>query len=231
MNILISKPHLVDYWKDNAAFYKTTRPYHADDHKDWASSAQIVKTMGIREKLLVEAVDYEDIHDQDSLNKKTNENYGSLDAMKVSSGNLPNGNIIVKYNRKQYNNKPIENSDVEYNNFIKTLHPFLQKQIEYMDFIRKDCSGNSDGKLYVKLYGGKITLGKLNVAQRPGIHTEVLVLNDLIKDKDINSVADIRALDIKIVIKWKVKEKEFKHMVTCPHCFYITEGVYFPNNK
>ncbi|QYS89449.1 YwqJ-related putative deaminase [Flavobacterium davisii] len=104
-----------------------------------------------------------------------------------------------------------------------------------MDFIRKDCSGNSDGKLYEKLYGGKITLGKMNAAQRPGIHTEVLVLNELIKDKSINSVADIRALDIKIVIRWKVKkdekDKETKHMVTCPHCFYITEGVFFPNSK
>ncbi|WP_375604941.1 hypothetical protein [Flavobacterium davisii] len=100
-----------------------------------------------------------------------------------------------------------------------------------MDFIRKDCSGNSDGKLYEKLYGGKITLGKMNDAQRPGIHTEVLVLNELIKDKSINSVSDIRALDIKIVIRWKVKDQVFKQMVTCPHCFYITEGVFFPNSK
>ncbi|WP_077225915.1 hypothetical protein [Flavobacterium columnare] len=59
----------------------------------------------------------------------------------------------------------------------------------------------------------------------------VLVLNELIKDKSINSVADIRALDIKIVIRWKVKDQVFKQMVTCPHCFYITEGVFFPNSK
>jgi hypothetical protein len=133
--------------------------------------------------------------------------------------------------REKYNNETLENSDVEYDNFIKTLHPFLQKHIEYMDFIRKDCSANSDGKLYVKLYGGKITLGKMNAAQRPGIHTEVLVLNELIKGKSISSVADIRTLDIKIVIRWEVKKNKIKHMVTCPHCFYITEGVFFPNNK
>ncbi|WP_459926088.1 hypothetical protein [Flavobacterium covae] len=234
MAILKSKEHLVDYWKENGDFYKTIRPYHGEDHRDWDTSSKIVKSMGAREKLLVEAIDYDGIHDQDSLNIVTNENDGSLDAMKVSSGNLPNGNIIVKYNRKQYHNEPLEKSDIEYNNFTKTLHPFLQKHIEYMDFIRKDCSSFSDGKLYEKLYGGKITLGKLNNAQRPGIHTEVLVLNELIKDKqNITSVADIRALDIKIVIRWKVNKKsnEIKHMVTCPHCFYITEGVFFPNSK
>ncbi|AMA48123.1 fibronectin type III domain-containing protein [Flavobacterium covae] len=235
MAILKSKEHLVDYWKENGDFYKTIRPYHGEDHRDWDTSSKIVKSMGAREKLLVEAIDYDGIHSQKKLDSiNSNENNGSLDAMKVSSGNLPNGNIIVKYNRKQYHNEPLEKSDIEYNNFTKTLHPFLQKHIEYMDFIRKDCSSFSDGKLYEKLYGGKITLGKLNNAQRPGIHTEVLVLNELIKDKqNITSVADIRALDIKIVIRWKVNKKsnEIKHMVTCPHCFYITEGVFFPNSK
>ncbi len=231
MNTLIAKLHLADYWKDNASFYKTTRPYHADDHKDWTSSTQTVKTMGAREKLLVEAIDYKGIHNQDTLNAQTIGNHGTLDAKIVSSGNLPNANIVIKYNRKKYNNAALENSDLEYNNFIKTLHPFLQKHIEYMDFIRNDCSNNSDGKLFEKLYGGKVALSKLRQAQRPGIHTEVQVLNDLIKDKSINSVADIRALDIKIVIKWNVKDNEMKHMVTCPHCFYITEGVFFPNNK
>ncbi|AMA50205.1 MULTISPECIES: hypothetical protein [Flavobacterium] len=96
-----------------------------------------------------------------------------------------------------------------------------------MDFIRKDCSNYSDGKLYEKLYSEKISLSKLTNAQRPGIHTEVLVLNELIKDKqNIASVADIRALDIKIVIRWKINKKsnESEQMVTCLHCFYITEG-------
>ncbi|MBF6654622.1 hypothetical protein [Flavobacterium columnare] len=237
MAILKSKVHLVDYWKENGDFYKTIRPYHGDDHRDWDTSSKIVKSMGAREKLLVEAIDYDGIHSQKKLDSiNSNENNGSLDAMKVSSGNLPNGNIIVKYNRKKYDNKVLENSDTAYDDFIKKLHPFLQKHIEYMDFIRKDCSGNNGGKLYEKLYGGKISLGKLTNAQRPGIHTEVLVLNELIKDKqNITSVADIRALDIKIVIRWKVnkdeKNNEIKHMVTCPHCFYITEGVFFPNSK
>ncbi|MFK7059149.1 hypothetical protein V3Q90_03280 [Flavobacterium oreochromis] len=104
--------------------------------------------------------------------------------MKVSSRNLPNGKIVIEYNRKKYiSDKILEKDNDNYENFIKNLHPFLQKHIEYMDFIPQDCSGYNDGKLYEKLYAGKIKLGKLRSAQRPGIHTEVLVLNELIKDK------------------------------------------------
>ncbi|QYS92170.1 hypothetical protein JJC04_06275 [Flavobacterium covae] len=233
MAILKSKVHLVDYWKENGDFYKTIRPYHGDDHRDWDTSSKIVKGMGAREELLVESIDNEDIHSSKIVQQLCSVTEdGIFDGNKVSSGNLPNGNIVIKYNRKKYNGVILENSDTAYDDFIKTLHPFLQKHVQYMDFIRQDCSNYSDGKLYEKLYGGKISLGKLTNAQRPGIHTEVLVLNELIKDKqNITSVADIRALDIKIVIRWKVKGQIFKQMVTCPHCFYITEGVFFPNSK
>jgi hypothetical protein len=69
------------------------------------------------------------------------------------------------------------------------------------------------------------------MAQRPGIHAEVLVLNELIKGKEINSIADIIALNIKIIVKFNRTEGIYEHMSTCPHCFYITEGVQFINNK
>ncbi|WP_235819218.1 hypothetical protein [Flavobacterium covae] len=50
-----------------------------------------------------------------------------------------------------------------------------------------------------------------------------------------NTLSKSERSDIKIVIRWKVnkdeKNNEIKHMVTCPHCFYITEGVFFPNSK
>ncbi|OWP80107.1 hypothetical protein BWK63_12725 [Flavobacterium covae] len=46
-----------------------------------------------------------------------------------------------------------------------------------------------------------------------------------------NTLSKSERSDIKIVIRWKVKGQIFKHMVTCPHCFYITEGVFFPNSK
>ncbi|RVU91782.1 hypothetical protein EH230_02040 [Flavobacterium columnare] len=234
MTILKSKEHLVDYWKDNGDYFKTIKPYHGDDHKDWTTSAEIVKNLGEREKSLIEAIDNDDLHNQDKLNKLLKPiPSGTFDASKVSAGNLPNGKIVIEYNRKKYiSDKILENDNDNYENFVKTLHPFLQKSIVYLDFIREDCA-KFKGQLFLKLYGGKLTLNKLNMAQRPGIHTEVLVLNELIKDKVINNVEDIKNLNIEIVVKWMMnfETKTKVHMCTCPHCFYITQGVNFPNNK
>ncbi|MET3047543.1 hypothetical protein, partial [Flavobacterium covae] len=234
MAILKSKVHLVDYWKENGDFYKTIRPYHGEDHRDWTTSAEIVKNLGEREKSLIEAIDNDDLHNQNKLNKLLKPiPFGTFDASKVSAGNLPNGKIVIEYNRKKYiSDKILENDNDNYENFVKTLHPFLQKSIVYLDFIREDCA-KFKGQLFLKLYGGKLTLNKLNMAQRPGIHTEVLVLNELIKDKVINNVEDIKKLNIEIVVKWMMnfETKAKVHMCTCPHCFYITQGVNFPNNK
>ena len=129
----------------------------------------------------------------------------------------------------------MEKSETAYNNYINTLHPFLRRHLDYMDFIRKDCSDGNDGNLFEKLYGGQITKNKINMAQRPGVHTEVQILNELIKGKTINSVQDIQALNIMIIVKIKAKNFEnsddHQHMCTCPHCFYITQGVNFIKNE
>lgn len=55
----------------------------------------------------------------------------------------------------------------------------------------------------------------------------MITLNELIKGKAINSIEDIKVLDIEII----VKHKDMGHMCTCPNCFFITQGVKMINIK
>ncbi|POR20558.1 hypothetical protein BWK58_13950, partial [Flavobacterium columnare] len=238
MAILKSKVYLVDYWKDNGDYFKIVKPYHGKNHISWLTNVEAIRSMGAREAELANTIDHifhPLIHSNDSIIPPSGMIKNDFDAKIVGVGNLPSGNIILRYNRKFFNGDLIENNEVAYENYINTLHPFLKKHLDYMDFIRKDCSDGNDGNLFEKLYGGRITKRKINVAQRPGIHTEVQILNELIKGKTINSVQDIQALNIMIIVKIKAKNFEnsddHQHMSTCPHCFYITQGVNFIKNE
>lgn len=159
--------------------------------------------------------------------KALGDEYGTFDAGIVASGSSNNGDVIVRYNRKKYNNIKLEANDEAYKSFVNNeLDPFLKQHVEYMDFIRKD-NMIGKGSLYKKLYGNSVTENKLINMQRPGIHAEVLTLNSLIKGKNVKSINDIKRLNIKIV----VKGKKHGHMATCPHCFIITHGVDMINIK
>ncbi len=66
----------------------------------------------------------------------------------------------------------------------------------------------------------------------------VLILNEIIKGKNVKSADDVRKLNIKIIVKQRLKAGEalkedtnYNHMCTCPNCFYLTEGVNFILNK
>lgn len=236
MEILKDKVYLIDYWKDNGDYFKTVKPYHASNHIAWTQSASVMRNMGARQTELVNAVDHllhPDIHFKESLEHPNGLTDNEFDPKIVGSGNTSLGNTIIRFNRKAFNGNSIENDENTYRAYLNSLHPFLRRHVEYMDFIRKDCLSN--GSLFEKLYGGKISRQKINVAQRPGIHTEVQILNEFIKNKTINNVQDIQALNIMIVVKIKAKnfenDDEHQHMSTCPHCFYITQGVNFINNK
>ncbi|WP_155761331.1 hypothetical protein [Flavobacterium columnare] len=194
--------------------------------------------MGAREAELANEVDHvlhPTIHNPKDFLYPQGSIQGDFDFKIVGIGNTSLGYKVLRYNRRKINGVLMENDESAYHSYINTLNPFLRKHIEYMDFIRKDCSDGNNGNLFEKLYAGRISQKKINNAQRPGIHTEVQILNELIKDKTINSVQDIQALNIMIVVKIKAKNFEnsddHQHMCTCPHCFYITQGVNFIKNE
>lgn len=228
-----SNPSLLSHWKKNAEYYKKQRKYHNVKHLDWSSSADKLRAEGGINKKLVDKIDHELnplIHDQVTVNRKfesLGESPGTFDASIVASGSSNNSDIIISYNRKKYDNVKLEANDEAYESFVNNeLDPFLKKQVEYMDFIRKDFTvGN--GNLYKKLYGNGVSQKKLLLMQRPGIHAETLTLNSLIKGKNVSSIDDIKALKIKII----VKGKNHGHMATCPHCFILTHGVEMINIK
>jgi len=110
------------------------------------------------------------------------------------------------------------------------LDPMLQLYLDYMDFIRKDKVGYEqdifDGNVFKKLYDDNSIFleGKIISAQRPGIHAEILVVNELIKTMrkngiTINSLQNLVNKGVKVI----VKGKSFGHMPTCPHCHNILQ--------
>jgi hypothetical protein len=240
MEIMNKDLNLVTYWKDNGEHYKT-RKYHDGKHTNWADN---VAALRASDKRLVDVVDHKIdslIQDRNTVNTKLKASLkvipGTFDAAIMGAGYSNGGEIYVTYNREKYiGDQDFKFDDVSYNSFIATEDSYFQNKIKYLDFIRLDLYSGK-GSIYKKLYGGSVEETKLNAANRPGIHSEVLILNEIIKGKNIKSVNDIKNLNIKIIVKQRLKAKplsedaNYNHMCTCPNCFYLTEGVNFILNK
>jgi hypothetical protein len=240
MQIMNKDLTLVTYWKENGDHYKK-RKYHDGKHTNWADN---VNALRISDKRLVDAIDHqirEGIQVRDTVNNKTYKDLpnGTFDAAIMGSGYSNGGKVYVSYNREKYiGTKDFKNDDESYNSFMLTEDPYIQSKLKYLDFIRTDLD-KGEGGIYKKLYGGSVEGFKLRAANRPGIHSEVLILNEIIKGKNVKSADDVKNLNIKIIVKQKLKadksfnkvDSNYNHMATCPNCFYITEGVNFILNK
>lgn len=243
MQIMNKDLNLVTYWKENGDHYKT-RKYHDGKHTNWADN---VAALRASDKRLVEAVDHQIdpfIQDRTTVNKRLKDSLnitikGTFDGQIMGAGYSNNGKVYLTYNREKYiGDKDFKFDDVSYSSFMLTEDPYIQSKAKYLDFIRTDLDSGKGG-IYKKLYGGSVEAQKLIAANRPGIHSEVLILNEIIKGKNIKSPNDVKSLNIKIIVKQKLKASEtlnqvdsnYNHMCTCPNCFYLTEGVNFILNK
>ena len=242
MEIMNKDLNLVTYWKENGEHYKT-RKYHDGKHTNWADNVAALRASDQR---LVDPIDHQInpfIQDNTAVNKKLadslNVSDGTFNGNIMGSGYSNSGKVYVTYNREKYfATRAFKFDDESYNNFILTEEPYIQNRVKYLDFIRLDLE-NGEGGIYKKLYGGSVEGFKLKAANRPGIHAEVLILNEIIKGKNVKSADDVKNLNIKIIVKQKLKAAEefnkndsnYNHMCTCPNCFYLTEGVNFILNK
>jgi hypothetical protein len=243
MEIMNKDLNLVTYWKENGDHYKT-RKYHDGKHTNWADN---VAALRVSDKRLVDPIDHQIdplIQDRTTVNARLKDSLnitikGTFDGQIMGSGYSNTGKVYLTYNREKYiGDKDFKFDDASYNSFMQTEDPYIQNIAKYLDFIRLDLDRGKGG-IYKKLYGGSVEETKLNAANRPGIHSEVLILNEIIKGKNVKSANDVKNLNIKIIVKQKLKASEilnqvdsnYNHMCTCPNCFYLTEGVNFILNK
>jgi hypothetical protein len=196
-----SNTSLVSYWKSNGNFIKN-RSYPNVGHKAW----DITKN-GIIEKA--------DISETKILNAIENSPPPSNSQVALAGAYSPElgGNVILKYNDKNFN--------------INLLEPELKQHLEYMTMIKNDF--DKGGKLYEKLYTN-VPLEKIQNAGEVGKHAEVIATNELIKQLKIagkfNSIQDLNK--IYILVKGR---PSFGNMCRCPHCFQIIDGVKMIGNQ
>lgn len=220
---------LVDYWSNNKDLL---HDYHNLEHGPWPDSPDGLD--GVERGLVDHANSVGDIHNGDNVNEISGQIQAEVDPKIVAVGTYDGApSPTVRYNRKKVGTKSIENDDAAYNAAKSELDPLLQTHLDYLDFVRKDKVGYADGgsysgEIYKGLYDNNVPGfdGKLNAAQRPGMHAEVLVVDSIIKElrangETINSLQDLASKNVKVIVKGKTQGK----MSTCPHCFTILKNL------
>lgn len=111
-----------------------------------------------------------------------------------------------------YTPNSIENNNTAYETVLNTLDPLLIEYIDYMDFIRKDSLGFDGnvhgGSIFKELYKDHSNYFKFKItnAQRPGIHAEILAVNEMItamrnNNINIDSLEDLVSNGVKVILK------------------------------
>jgi hypothetical protein len=192
---------LVNYWKNNGNFIKN-KTYPNLGHKVWddTKNAIIAKADPTETKILNEI-----------------ENAPPPGNKVVMAGayspDLPNSNVTIKYNDKNFN--------------VSSLEPELKKHLEYLQMIKNDF--DNGGKLYQKLYSN-VPEFKIQNAEIAGTHAEVLATNEVIKQLKqagkFNGIQDLNK--IQVLVKGRAS---LGNMCRCPHCFQILDGVKMIGNQ
>ena len=230
---------LIDFWKANK---NILHGYNARDHLDWPDANTLNEGMlkDLVSRLDEVNVNGKGIHDlnQNDIVSVTGQKGNIVDKKIVAIGTLPgNDNYVIKYNQKKSESgASLENNNLEYkavwNNL--SLSYELKKLIRYMDFIRGDFvntieSTDPKGEIYKVLYksshSSSSTMNfKLLSAQRPGIHAEVLVADQLMKSANYSTLQQLANSGAKIVVRQKSKTG-LKQMNMCPHCYFILRNL------
>ncbi len=191
LKTLDANPDLFEFWKTRRDYY-IARKYPGANHKPWELSKQeIIARNEATEIKLLNAVD------------NAPPSTSQVASAGACSPDLPAEMVVIKYNNKNFD--------------VSKLQPELRQHLAYLDLIYKDAG--LGGNLFEKLYRG-VDRTKLNFANIPGIHAEVLAVNEVIIQlkaaNKFTSIADMSKIRV------LVRGNPYGNMCRCPHCFFLT---------
>ncbi len=115
----------------------------------------------------------------------------------------------------------VMHTDHEFNTDL--LEPELKERVNYVNMIFQDTING--GKLFETLYSG-VSREQIIEAGRPGTHSEVLAINELIKELKkagkFTSMEDLHK--VTILTKGQTDNGEFQ-LKFCVNCFYILHEI------
>lgn len=115
----------------------------------------------------------------------------------------------------------VMHTDHEFN--TDQLEQELKERVDYVNMIFQDAI--SGGNLFETLYSG-VTREQIIEAGRPGTHSEVLAINELIKElkkaEKFKSLEDLRK--VTLITKGQTDNGEMQ-LRFCVNCFYILHEI------